>query len=76
MADLKKAVITVLGYDKKGIIAKVTDALYRYDANTLDITQTVISGLFNMMMVTDTTNCTVSAQQMAEDLKKAEQLLV
>ncbi len=53
MADLKKAVITVLGYDKKGIIAKVTDALYRYDANILDITQTVVSGLFNMVLIAD-----------------------
>jgi ACT domain-containing protein len=36
---MKKAVITVLGYDRKGIIARVSDALYRHDANILDISQ-------------------------------------
>lgn len=63
MADQKKAVVTVLGYDKKGIIAKVTDALYRYDANILDISQTVVSGLFNMVLIADisSTECDYSA---------------
>jgi ACT domain-containing protein len=53
MADMKKAVVTVLGYDRKGIIAKVSDALYRYDANILDISQTILSGLFNMVLIAD-----------------------
>lgn len=53
MGDKKKAVITVLGYDRKGIIAKVSDALYRHDANILDISQTILSNLFNMVLIAD-----------------------
>jgi ACT domain-containing protein len=53
MPDVKKAVITVLGFDRKGIIAKVSDALYRCDANILDISQTILSGLFNMVLIAD-----------------------
>lgn len=53
MADMKKAVVTVLGYDKKGIIAKVSDVLYRNNANILDISQTVLSGFFNMVLIAD-----------------------
>ena len=53
MAEIKKAVITVLGYDKRGIIAKVSDVLYRNNANILDISQTVLSGLFNMVLIAD-----------------------
>ena len=53
MNETKKAVITVLGYDKRGIIAKVSDVLYRNNANILDISQTVVSGLFNMVLIAD-----------------------
>ena len=53
MADLKKAVVTVLGFDHKGIIAQVSGALYRHDANILDISQTILSGLFNMVLIAD-----------------------
>jgi ACT domain-containing protein len=53
MADMKKAVVTVLGTDRKGIIAKVSDALFRHDANILDISQTILSGLFNMVLIAD-----------------------
>ena len=53
MNETKKAVITVLGYDQKGIIAKVSDVLLRNDANILDISQTILSGLFNMVLIAD-----------------------
>lgn len=53
MADMKKAVVTVLGYDQRGIIAKVSDVLYRNNANILDISQTVLSGFFNMVLIAD-----------------------
>ncbi len=66
---MKKTIITVVGKDTIGIIAKVCTYLSDHNVNILDISQTIIQGLFNMMMITDTTNCTVSTQQMAEDLK-------
>jgi len=53
MKDMKKAVVSVLGADQKGIIARVTKVLYDYDVNILDISQTIISGLFSMIMVVD-----------------------
>lgn len=53
MNDMKKAVVSVLGVDRKGIIAHVTKVLYDYDVNILDISQTIISGLFSMIMMVD-----------------------
>lgn len=53
MADMKKAVVTVLGIDRKGIIARVGTLLYKHDANILDISQTVLSDYFNMVLIAD-----------------------
>ena len=53
MNDMKKSVISVLGEDRKGIIANVTRILYEYDANILDISQTIVSGLFTMILIAD-----------------------
>lgn len=67
---MKKTIITVVGKDTIGIIARVCVYLSDHNVNILDISQTIISGYFNMMMITDTTNCTVNAKQMSEDLDK------
>ncbi len=53
VAGVSKAVVTVLGIDRKGIIARVSDVLYQQDVNILDITQTIIDGYFNMVMMVD-----------------------
>ena len=53
MNETKKAVISVLGTDRKGIIAQVSRILYENDANILDISQTIVSGLFSMIMIAD-----------------------
>ena len=53
MNEMRKAVVSVLGNDQKGIIARVTKILYEYDVNILDISQTIVSGLFSMVMVAD-----------------------
>ena len=53
MNEVKKAVVSVLGNDQRGIIAKVTKVLYEHDVNILDISQTIVSGLFSMIMVVD-----------------------
>ncbi len=49
-----KAVVTVVGKDKVGIIAAVCGCLAEYNVNVLDISQTVMQGYFTMMMVVDT----------------------
>ncbi len=53
---MTKAVITVVGKDTVGIIAKVCTYLAGNSINILDISQTIIQGYFNMMMIVDVTN--------------------
>ena len=55
---MKKCVITVVGKDTVGIIARVCTYLADTKVNILDISQTIVSGYFNMMMIVDFTNCT------------------
>ena len=50
---MKKALISVTGLDTTGIIAKVATRLYELNINILDISQTILSGYFTMMMVVD-----------------------
>ena len=50
---MKKTIITVVGKDSVGIIAKVCTYLAENDINILDISQTIVDGLFNMMMIVD-----------------------
>ena len=50
---MKKAVITVIGKDTVGIIAKVSNLLYENGINILDISQTIMQDLFTMIMLVD-----------------------
>ena len=54
-----KAVVTVVGKDRVGIIASVCTALAEYQVNVLDINQTVMQGYFTMMMVAEVSACNV-----------------
>ena len=54
-----KAVVTVVGKDRVGIIASVCVKLAEYNVNVLDISQTVMLGYFTMMMVVDVSACSV-----------------
>ena len=53
---MKKTIITVVGKDTVGIIAKVCTYLAENGINILDISQTIVQGYFNMMMIVDTAN--------------------
>ena len=53
---MKKSIITVVGKDTVGIIAKVCTYLAETKINILDISQTIVSGYFNMMMIVDLSN--------------------
>ena len=48
-----KGIVTVLGRDSVGIIAKICAYMSERDVNVLDIAQTIVDGYFNMMMVVD-----------------------
>ena len=55
-----KAIVTVVGQDRVGIIAGVCTALAEYNVNVLDIRQTVMQGYFTMMMATEVGSCTIT----------------
>lgn len=50
---MKKFIITVVGHDTVGIIAKVCTYLAENQVNILNISQTIVDGYFNMMMIVD-----------------------
>ena len=61
-----KAIVTVVGKDRVGIIAGVCTALAKYNVNVLDISQTVMQGFFTMKMVVETEKSTVSLAELAK----------
>ena len=65
---MKKTIITVIGKDAVGIIAKVCTYLAENNVNILDITQTILQGYFNMMMIADVNQAKKSFDTMAEEL--------
>lgn len=65
---MKKRIITVIGKDSVGIIAKVCVYLANNNINILDIAQTIVGGYFNMMMVVDTEECLKSTEVISDEL--------
>jgi len=66
---MKKCIITVVGKDTVGIIAKVCSYLAENEINILDISQTIVQGYFNMMMITDMTKTAKEIGKVFEDLE-------
>ena len=64
-----KAIVTVVGQDRVGIIAAVCAKLAEFNVNVLDISQTVMQGCFTMMMVTEISGCTVSLGELAKEME-------
>ena len=69
MSELKKSIITVIGKDSVGIIAKVCTYLADNGINILDISQTITGGYFNMMMVVESDEVEKTFPDMARDLQ-------
>ena len=67
---MKKVIITVVGKDTVGIIAKVCTYLAQNNVNILDITQTIVDEYFNMMMITDMNKITKSFSEISDELTK------
>ena len=63
-----KAIITVLGKDRVGIIAGVSSLLARWNVNVLDISQTILQENFTMVMLADLENCSLSFAELTEKL--------
>ena len=64
-----KAIVTVVGQDRVGIIAAVCVDLAKYNVNVLDIRQTVMQGYFTMMMVVEVSQSTVPVAELAKAME-------
>ena len=63
-----KAIVTVVGKDRVGIIAAVCTDLAAFNVNVLDISQTVMQGYLTMMMVVDVSHSTYPVAELAQKL--------
>ena len=63
-----RAIVTVIGKDKSGIIAKVSSALAERDVNIEDISQTIVGGNFTMLMLCDLAKSTKSLKDLHQEL--------
>ncbi len=65
-----RTIITVMGIDQPGIIAKVSDCLYRHGVNILDINQTIMQDIFTMIMLVDMKGAAGKEDQLLKALEK------
>lgn len=63
-----RAVITVVGKDKRGIIAKISGLLYETNINILDISQTIMQDMFTMVTLVDISASSISFDQLVDKL--------
>ena len=71
-----KAVVTVIGKDQKGIIAKISNILFENGVNILDISQTIMQDMFTMIMLVNFENENVTVKQISEKFAERRNLHV
>ncbi|ADL13575.1 ACT domain-containing protein [Acetohalobium arabaticum] len=69
--ESNRIVITVLGEDKVGLVAKITGILAEHEANIIDITQTLLQDLFSMIMLVNIEELNTSFEELQQELKEA-----
>ena len=67
---MSKIIITIVGQDRVGIVAKTCNYLADHNMNILDITQTILQEYFNMMMIVDYSNADKEFGEVVDDLDK------
>ena len=67
---MSKIIITIVGKDRVGIVARTCNYLAENGINILDITQTILQEYFNMMMIVDISGSPKSFDDMAKELEK------
>ncbi|BCU70358.1 ACT domain-containing protein [Stygiolobus caldivivus] len=67
---MENAIIIVVGADKPGIVAGIATKLAENNANIIDISQTVVRGIFAMIMVVDISKCKVSLSELRKQLQE------
>lgn len=70
---MKKCIVTVLGKDTVGIVAKVCTYLAENQINILDISQTIIQGYFNMMVIADVTDISKDFTVVCDEMEQLGQ---
>ena len=65
-----KAVITVIGKDMVGILAKVSTTCAEANANVVEVTQSVLQEYFAMIMIVDISEMSISIEQLNENLRE------
>ena len=70
-----KAILTVIGKDKDGIIAGISNKLSKLKINILDVNQTILDGYFTMMMMLDLKECTEGFVNVQSILSKEASIL-
>ena len=70
MDSNKKAIVSVIGMDKVGIIAQTSQLLAECGANILDLSQTVMQDYFTMIMLVDLQNATVPFSEISQRLAR------
>ncbi len=68
-----KAIVSVIGKDTRGIIAKVSTKLYEMDINIENISQTIMQDYFTMIMAVDCSECKLKFSGISEELSKLGQ---
>ena len=68
--EKSKSIITVVGKDQVGIIARVTTYLYERNVNIEDISQSIVGGYFNMMMIVDTSESNREFLTLSQELEE------
>ena len=63
-----RAVITVIGKDTVGILARVSEVCARHQVNVSDVTQSILQGMFAMIMMVDISDCDLPFTDFAEEL--------
>ncbi|MDR3424813.1 MAG: ACT domain-containing protein [Alphaproteobacteria bacterium] len=68
-----KIVVTIIGQDRVGIVAKVSTALAECNINVMEINQNITRGLFNMVMVADMEGATIQLKDLQQKLSELGQ---
>lgn len=72
---MQKALVSVTGKDRPGIIAKVSTALFEMNINVLEISQTILDGYFTMLMIVDMTDASAAFSEVAQRLNTVGEAL-
>ena len=64
-----KAVVTVVGKDKKGIVAKISNILFQNEFNILDLSQTIMQDMFTMIMLVEYAQSSEVLKKVTDQLK-------